>query len=49
MPGIREHPPSMLKNVDDGPLGGADRDPGESIINTKKYRRWTPWEVLMEI
>jgi hypothetical protein len=26
----------MLKNVDGGPLAGADRDPGAPTINVKK-------------
>jgi hypothetical protein len=43
---IRERPPSMLENVNDGPLGGAGaKDPGASTTNTKKHRWWTPWEV----
>jgi hypothetical protein len=38
---IRERPPSTLRNVDGGPLGGADaEDPGASTINDKKRRRW---------
>jgi hypothetical protein len=37
---IRERPPSMLENVDGGPLGGAGaRDPEASTINARKYRR----------
>jgi hypothetical protein len=46
---IREHPPSMLRNVDCGPLGGSVEDPIASTINTKKHRRWTHWEAMMEI
>jgi hypothetical protein len=43
---IREHPLSMLKNVDSGPLEGAGaEDPGVSTINVKKRRQQTPWEV----
>jgi hypothetical protein len=30
---IWEHPPSTLRNVDDGPLGGADGDPRAPTIN----------------
>jgi hypothetical protein len=37
---IRERPPSTLRNVDGGPLGGARaEDPGASTINDKKRRR----------
>jgi hypothetical protein len=42
---IKKHPPSMLKNIDDRPLAGADGDPGASTINIKKRQRQTPWEV----
>jgi hypothetical protein len=43
---IRERPPSMLRNVDGGPLGGAGaEDPGASTINAKKHRWLAPWEV----
>jgi hypothetical protein len=35
MPEIRERPPSMLRNIDGGPLGGAAEDPGAPTINTK--------------
>jgi hypothetical protein len=37
---IREHPPSTIRNVDGGPLGGAGaEDPGASTINAKKRRQ----------
>jgi hypothetical protein len=39
---IREHPPSMQKNVDSAPLGGGAGDPGASTINDKKRRRHAP-------
>jgi hypothetical protein len=32
---IRERPPSTLKNVDGGPLRGAEGDPGASTINAR--------------
>jgi hypothetical protein len=32
---IRERLPSTLRNVDGGPLGGADGDPGAATINVK--------------
>jgi hypothetical protein len=37
------------KNIDSGPLGGADEDPGVPTINTKKCRRRAPWEAVLEI
>jgi hypothetical protein len=49
MPEVREHPLSMPKNIDGGPLAGDDRGPGTPTINTKKCRRWVPWDVLTEI
>jgi hypothetical protein len=37
---IWERPSSMLRNIDDGPLGGVRaRDLGTPTINAKKYRR----------
>jgi hypothetical protein len=40
---IQERPPSTIRNVDDGPLGGAGaEDLGVPTINTKKYQRWAP-------
>jgi hypothetical protein len=40
---IREHPPSMLRNVDGGPPGGVGaEDPGAPTINAKNHRRWAP-------
>jgi hypothetical protein len=40
---IRECPPSTLRNVEDGPLGGAGAgDLGEPTINAKKRRRRGP-------
>jgi hypothetical protein len=40
---IWERPPSMLRNIDDGPLGGVGAgDPGASTINAKKRRRRVP-------
>jgi hypothetical protein len=35
LPEIWEHPPSTLKNVDGGPLGGFVGDPGAPTINVK--------------
>jgi hypothetical protein len=46
---ILERPLSTTKNIDGGPLAGADGDPGAPTINVKKYRRWAPWWVLIEI
>jgi hypothetical protein len=44
---IREHPPSMLRDVNDGPPGGACANgyPGAPTIHVKKRRWWAPWEV----
>jgi hypothetical protein len=43
---IREHPPSTLKNFNDGPLGGAGAgDPRASTINVKKMSMVVTWEV----
>jgi hypothetical protein len=39
---IRERRPLTLRNVDGGPLVGADEDPGGSTINAKKRRRRPP-------
>jgi hypothetical protein len=40
---IRERPPSMLRNINGGPLGGAGaEDLGAPTINTKKHRRRPP-------
>jgi hypothetical protein len=39
----------MRRDIDGGPLVGADRDLGWPTINAKKYRRRAPWWVLMEI
>jgi hypothetical protein len=39
---VQERPPSTLKNVDDGPPGGARaEDPGAPTINAKKRQWWT--------
>jgi hypothetical protein len=35
MSGIRERPPSTLKNIDGGPLRGAEGDPGALTINAR--------------
>jgi hypothetical protein len=35
MPEIRERTPSMLRNIDGGPLGGVAEDLGAPTINTK--------------
>jgi hypothetical protein len=39
---VRERPPSMLRNVDDGPPPGGPiaGDLGALTINAKKHRRW---------
>jgi hypothetical protein len=43
---IRDHPPSTLRNVNGGPLGGAGAiDPGAPTINTKKHWQQDPWVV----
>jgi hypothetical protein len=43
---IQERPPSTLRNIDSGPLGGAGAvDLRAFTINAKKHQRWTPWEV----
>jgi hypothetical protein len=42
---IRERPPSMLRNIDGGPLAGADEDLGAPTINANKCRWWAPSEV----
>jgi hypothetical protein len=43
---IRERPPSTLRNVNGGPLGGVGaRDPGAATINAKKHQQQGPWEV----
>jgi hypothetical protein len=35
---IQEHPPSMLRNIDDEPPGGVGvEDPGAPTINAKKH------------
>jgi hypothetical protein len=41
---MREHPPSMLRNIDGGPpLRGARAvDPGAPTINAKKHQWWSP-------
>jgi hypothetical protein len=40
VPEIREHPPSMLRNINGGPpLGGGARDLGASTINAMKHQR----------
>jgi hypothetical protein len=40
---IRERPPLMLRNINGGPLGGAEaEDLGAPTINTKKHRRRAP-------
>jgi hypothetical protein len=36
----------MLKNVDDGALGGDAGDSGAPTINAKKCRRRAPWPLL---
>jgi hypothetical protein len=43
------HPPSTLRNVDGGPLGGGARDTGAPTINAKKRQRRAPWEEVPEI
>jgi hypothetical protein len=44
---IREHPPSMLRDINGELPGGAWANgyPGVPTINIKKCRRWAPWEV----
>jgi hypothetical protein len=42
---ILECPPSMLRNIDGGPLGGADGDPGAPTINVTNVDGGPPWEV----
>jgi hypothetical protein len=40
---VRERPPSILRNIDDGTLGGAGAGgPGAATINAKKHRRRPP-------
>jgi hypothetical protein len=40
---VLSHPPSTLRNVDGGPLGGAEAvDPRAATINAKKHRRRAP-------
>jgi hypothetical protein len=40
---VGERPPSMLRNVDGGPPGGAGaRGQGAPTINAKKHQRWAP-------
>jgi hypothetical protein len=39
---IRERPPSMLKNIDDGPLRGGVEDPEALTINAKKISMAPP-------
>jgi hypothetical protein len=40
---IQERPPSTIRNIDDGPMGGARaEDLGVPTINAKKYRWWAP-------
>jgi hypothetical protein len=36
MPEIQERPPSTQRNIEGGPLTGADEDPGAPTINVKK-------------
>jgi hypothetical protein len=43
---IWERPPSMLRNVDGGSLGGVGaKDPKAPTINAMKRRQQAPWEV----
>jgi ribosomal protein S30 len=43
---IHERPPSTLRNIDSGTLGGVGAgDPGSPTIDAKKRRRWGPREV----
>jgi hypothetical protein len=43
---IRKHPPSTLRNVDDGPPGGAGAGyPGASTINAKNVNGGVPRDV----
>jgi hypothetical protein len=43
---IRERPPSTLRNIDNGPLGGVGAgDIGALTINVKKRQQRVPWEV----
>jgi hypothetical protein len=46
---IRERPPSTLKNIDGGPLGGIDGDPRAPTINGRNVDVGPPWEVVSEI
>jgi hypothetical protein len=40
---IREHPPSMLRNIDGGPPGGVEaEDPGALTINANKRQLRAP-------
>jgi hypothetical protein len=40
---VGERPPSMLRNIDSGPPGGARAEGlGAPTINTKKSQRWAP-------
>jgi hypothetical protein len=39
---VQKYPPSMLRNINSEPPGGAEAgDPEASTINAKKRRRWT--------
>jgi hypothetical protein len=49
VPEVRERPPSTLKNIDSGPLGGSARHPGAPTVNAKRCQRWVPWEVVLKI
>jgi hypothetical protein len=42
---IQKRPPSTLRTIEDGPLGGGARDPGVPTINAKKSQRLAPWKV----